>query len=135
MRSCGRAHQLERESRGCASSAVQRDRPDNRDWWPGGNGISTHSSLQAQLAREIALSGRDPLPTQDGVGRGRVEVKVRLGEREKEILGGEVNVAVAERKAHVTTDESVDLGSLDRLESGERFSDPRLECREIVGGP
>jgi hypothetical protein len=43
-------------------------------------------------------------------------------------------MAVAERKTHVPADEGVDLGRLDSLEGGERFSDPRLEGREILWG-
>jgi hypothetical protein len=59
-----------------------------------------------------------------------MEVEVRLREGQKEVLGGEVEVALPGREAHVAPDEVVDFGRLNQLELGACVRNPRLERRE-----
>src|SRR5260370_12104805 len=70
--------------------------------------------LRARLARKIALANRQSLPPQNVVGRRGVEIKIGLRKGQQEILRGEIKVAIAERKAHVAADKSVDFGRFNR---------------------
>ena len=68
-------------------------------------GRQSYLCLLARPAHEVTLPNRDPLPAEDVVGRRSVEVEIRLREREQEILGGVIDMAVTERKAHIPADE------------------------------
>src|SRR5215469_15590986 len=85
------------------------------------------SLLHSQLAHEVALAERYPFPPEDVVSGCRVKVKVGLREGEQKILRGEIDVAIPKGETHVATDESLDLGRLDRLQRSDRLRDPRLE--------
>jgi hypothetical protein len=65
--------------------------------------------LQAQPAHKIAFPNPNTLPAQNVVGRRRMEVEVPLREGQEEILGREVEAALAECEAHVAPDEGVDF--------------------------
>jgi len=59
-----------------------------------------------------------------------MKVEVRQREGQEEVLGAEVEMALAACEAHVAANEAVDLGRLDHFECRERLRDPRLERRE-----
>src|ERR1700719_3245056 len=80
----------------------------------GGTPRRSSGWLDARLTREIALADRDSLPPQNVVGRGCVKIEIRLRKGQQKILRGEVEMPIAERKAHIAADKSVDFGRLNR---------------------
>ncbi len=91
------------------------------------------SGLEEQPSRVIALADRQALPSQNVVGRGRVEVKIGLRERQQEILGYEGHFAFAENKHDVATEETIHFSRINGFKSRYRLRDLCLEAGEVSG--
>jgi hypothetical protein len=74
-------------------------------------------ALLGRFAHEIALADRDPLPPQDVVRRGRMEVEVRLREGKQKILCRVIDTAVGESESNIAADGGIDLGRADSLKA------------------
>src|SRR5690606_11433156 len=84
------------------------------------------------VAKKILLANRQPLPAQDVVGRGGVEIEVGLRKGQEEILCSEIQAELAHFKAHGLPEHGVDSGRVHPLDIGDGLTNAAAEPGKVL---